>query len=577
MRRSSWSLGRLFSDLGLKLKSKKQRRGVRSQKRRTFSLEPLEERALLSVCLWTGGGGNAYWNTANNWDRDGQHVVPQQGDVLKFAGTQQISTQNDITGRSFASIEFADSSFTLAGIPITLTSGVTVDPGAASETISLNMALSGAIAVNVATASSLTDSGVLFRKRQPHEDWCGGVDSHWHKHVFRRNNGQRRRARGRRSGGCALRFRRRQCFGERRLPVCPSFILLRRTQRLAGQLAGWTTKFPGGQPTSAMHTYPDGTQSFAIAVTATDGNNHTATVTLPVTVENVAPMVNLTGNRNVDEGSTYTLSLSATDPGNDTISGWTINWGDGDVQPISGNPSSVGHVYADNGNYNITATVTDGNGTFATTSTAGDLDTTFGSAGKVTANVVSGSSDIGYAVAAQSDGKIVVAGSSNGNIFVARYLSDGSLDPTFGTNGIVTTDLGGTDYAYGVAIQSDGKIVVAGQTGTDFALVRYNTDGSLDTTFGSNGWTTTDFGGTDCAYGVAMQSDGKIVVAGCSGSSFALRVTPRPAELTARLAQTARRRQGSEPCLPIGTARIRLQFSRTAISSRRVRAAVISP
>ena len=105
-------------------------------------------------------------------------------------------------------------------------------------------------------------------------------------------------------------------------------------------------------------------------------------------------------------------------------------------------------------------------------------------------------------VAIQSDGKIVAAGysynGSNNDFALVRYNTDGSLDTSFDSDGKVTTAIGsGNDYAYSVAIQSDGKIVAAGQyngSNDDFALVRYNTDGSLDTNFDSDGKVTTAIG-----------------------------------------------------------------------------------
>jgi uncharacterized delta-60 repeat protein len=165
----------------------------------------------------------------------------------------------------------------------------------------------------------------------------------------------------------------------------------------------------------------------------------------------------------------------------------------------------------------------------------GDLDNTFDGDGKVTTDVGS-FRDEAYSVAIQSDGKIVVAGYSlNGSVYdfaLTRYNSDGSLDTTFDGDGKVTTAVGSShDEAHGVAIQSDGKIVVAGfsdnGSNNDFALTRYNSDGSLDTTFDGDGKVTTDVGSShDYAYSVAIQSDGKIVVAGYSvnggSSNFAL-------------------------------------------------------
>jgi len=164
---------------------------------------------------------------------------------------------------------------------------------------------------------------------------------------------------------------------------------------------------------------------------------------------------------------------------------------------------------------------------------AGDLDLSFGTGGKVVTSIGSGTSDVGYSVVVQSDGKIVVAGSSgNDSTFprtpldfaLVRYTSSGALDSSFGTGGKVTTNFGsGDDVAYSAVVQSDGKIVVAGYStptlggNEDFALVRYTADGALDSSFGTGGKVTTPIGSSDdYGYSVAVQSDGKIVVAGYS-------------------------------------------------------------
>jgi uncharacterized delta-60 repeat protein len=163
---------------------------------------------------------------------------------------------------------------------------------------------------------------------------------------------------------------------------------------------------------------------------------------------------------------------------------------------------------------------------------AGTLDLTFGTAGLVTTDF-GGSVDRAFAMALQPDGKLVVAGDSDANFALARYNSNGSLDASFGSGGKVITTFGGTDQASAVILQPDGKIVVAGQTDTgisiDFALARYMPDGSLDGAFGSGGRVTTNFTGTpdDLGSAVALQSDGKIVVGGTSNDNFALaRYTP---------------------------------------------------
>jgi len=155
----------------------------------------------------------------------------------------------------------------------------------------------------------------------------------------------------------------------------------------------------------------------------------------------------------------------------------------------------------------------------------GSLDATFDHDGKVMTEVEN-RNDWGSSVAYESDGKIVAAGYSfneiisNYDFAVARYNADGTLDTSFDNDGKVTTEIGsGDDYGQSVAIQSDGKIVVAGYSNNgsnhDFALARYNTDGSVDYGFGGSGKVTTDFSGNhDYGYGVAIQSDGKIVAAG---------------------------------------------------------------
>ena len=154
---------------------------------------------------------------------------------------------------------------------------------------------------------------------------------------------------------------------------------------------------------------------------------------------------------------------------------------------------------------------------------AGDLDSSFGTGGK-------GVSDFGVlasaanAIAIQSDGKLVTAGTivlPSGNDFgVARLNPDGTLDKSFAGGGVTTDFSGGDDRGFAVAIQPDGKIVVAGtattaQGGYDFGVARYNPDGTLDTSFGSGGKVTTDFnGGEDAIQGIVIMPDGKIVAAG---------------------------------------------------------------
>jgi uncharacterized delta-60 repeat protein len=167
--------------------------------------------------------------------------------------------------------------------------------------------------------------------------------------------------------------------------------------------------------------------------------------------------------------------------------------------------------------------------------TAGDLDTTFGGGGVVLTSFpavsknVKGERGSAYAVKIQSDGKIVAAGLGFQDFAVARYTTTGSLDPTFGNGGKVETDFGhnANDSAYNLEIQPDGKIVVVGTTVVTAkgssqivnAVARYNTNGTLDTSFGPNRnglLVTTINSGNVTGIGIAIQPDGKIVLAGNS-------------------------------------------------------------
>lgn len=153
--------------------------------------------------------------------------------------------------------------------------------------------------------------------------------------------------------------------------------------------------------------------------------------------------------------------------------------------------------------------------------TDGSLDTSFGTDGKVTTDFTEGSADTINAIAIQNDGRIVAVGStdnftnSNLDFAVARYNADGTLDATFGAGGrlvqVLSDDI---DEAKAVAPLSGGKMLVAGTGADTFALVRYNADGSLDTSFGTGGVVTTSFGNDDNANAMIVQADGKIVLGG---------------------------------------------------------------
>jgi uncharacterized delta-60 repeat protein len=185
------------------------------------------------------------------------------------------------------------------------------------------------------------------------------------------------------------------------------------------------------------------------------------------------------------------------------------------------------------GNGKIVVVGGDGNGDFALAryNPNGSLDTSFSGDGKQTTDF--GIFERANGVALQGNGKIVAVGFANDRFFgffaLARYNGNGSLDPSFGGNGKVTTSFDTYANAYGLALQGDGKIVAVGHVGFDggdFAVARYNVNGSLDPSFSGDGRQTTDLGGDDdVANGVAVQGDGKIVAVGggfFGGGDFAV-------------------------------------------------------
>ena len=159
----------------------------------------------------------------------------------------------------------------------------------------------------------------------------------------------------------------------------------------------------------------------------------------------------------------------------------------------------------------------------------GSLDESFGSGGKVISPFIDNSIDTAVSVALQTDGKIVVGGRSNALFAVARYHSNGSLDLSFGINGKTTTALGNLgDFGQAVVVQTDGKIILAGNTSSEsgpgnaiyqIGLVRYNSDGSLDSSFDSDGKVLTLIGNYSICRDVVLQANGKIIIGGTATSS----------------------------------------------------------
>jgi uncharacterized delta-60 repeat protein len=160
--------------------------------------------------------------------------------------------------------------------------------------------------------------------------------------------------------------------------------------------------------------------------------------------------------------------------------------------------------------------------------TAGRLDSGFGTAGIATTDLGGGDDEAFDAAPFADDGFVAVGrtdakGLANIDFGVVRYTASGAVDAGFGSGGTVKTDISGRgDQANAVAVQPDGRIVVAGLATDnvidgDFALARYNPDGTLDTTFGGDGIVPTDLGThDDAALALALQPDGRIVAAGAT-------------------------------------------------------------
>ena len=164
----------------------------------------------------------------------------------------------------------------------------------------------------------------------------------------------------------------------------------------------------------------------------------------------------------------------------------------------------------------------------------GTMDASFGTNGTVTVPFAGNSFDVARSVALQADGKIVVGGSTSGagtgnDFALVRLNSNGTLDTSFGSFGKVRTAVSSVnDDGYALAIQPDGKIVLVGAAmglTNDFAIVRYEANGTPDLTFDGDGEVLVNFNHANSANAVAVQPDGKILVAGQVGGDRLPRAT----------------------------------------------------
>jgi uncharacterized delta-60 repeat protein len=201
------------------------------------------------------------------------------------------------------------------------------------------------------------------------------------------------------------------------------------------------------------------------------------------------------------------------------------------VTPIGGNGGATGAAVQADGQIVVAGTAYIYRPTFsyslvaARYSAGGTLDTGFGSGGLASASALRAGG-----VAVQSDGKVVVAATAGGSLYTqfaaVRFTTAGGLDSGFGNGGTATSSVGSSDSASAIAIQGDGKIVLAGSafvpaTGNDFALTRFTSTGTVDTGFGSGGGVTTNFVGpvNATANSVVADRGGNLLVAGTTRSA----------------------------------------------------------
>ncbi len=146
-------------------------------------------------------------------------------------------------------------------------------------------------------------------------------------------------------------------------------------------------------------------------------------------------------------------------------------------------------------------------------------DATFGTNGQAILSNFSGE-DLGEGVTVLADGRILIGGTGYHNgqftFSVARLSADGQVDPTFGVDGRASVPGAGSIFAEGMAVQADGKILIAGTLNSDYIVARLDANGAIDPSFGQSGIATIDLGETDTARSITVQADGKILIAGTS-------------------------------------------------------------
>lgn len=270
----------------------------------------------------------------------------------------------------------------------------------------------------------------------------------------------------------------------------------------------------------------DLSQALTVALSSSDTSEATvpSSVIIPAGQASATFPINAIDDSIVDGTQSAIITASATLPGNGLTGPITYDTSWGNSGWVGG--TLLGGITIQPDGKLVTAGSAPGSGTnyfdFSVSRylANGQRDLAFGSSGTVVTDLT-GQKDLAEVVVVQPDGKIVVAGTGwngpNFDFIVARYTASGALDPTFGVGGKAVLDMGPGSYneIWDMALQGDGKIILAGNIDSVPAVARLNPDGTLDTSFGTSGAVTTLFSGQGGrTFGVAIQGDGKIVTAG---------------------------------------------------------------